>query len=524
MLTMAWRLEDGENKSVIRILYFLAERAPSLFNLALRLLTVALLSLIPFLLALALVYFLLLGEYDINYYLAVRPREWQLAVGAGVLISVAATLYFARLFVGWIFCLPLLLFNGLSAPAAVKASQSYARGRRWQIAAWLAAWLLFGVLLSTGVAALIGAAGSSLIPLAGNSINNLLLILAAVALGAWLLSFAVSFFEASMLGLINFALYLGTEAGQSDVADFSADAESRVPFRLGGRLIAAGLLAGTIVSFVLLSIQVQGLDFEIETEIIAHRGASFAAPENTLAAVEAAIEAGADWVEIDVQQTLDDEIVVIHDSDLKKVGRVPLTVAGSSASELREVDVGSWFGEEFGDQRVPLLSEVLELCRDRVGVNIELKYHGGEREMERQVAEIVEAAGMEDQVVVMSLSHAAVRTFRRLRPDWTVGLLSTVVLGDMAGLDVDFLAINGRAASRNLVRHAQGHGKKILVWTINDSVGMSTMILRGVDGIITDEPAMAVSVLEQKRELETYQLILLQLADIFDQPSRYRDQ
>jgi glycerophosphoryl diester phosphodiesterase len=273
-----------------------------------------------------------------------------------------------------------------------------------------------------------------------------------------------------------------------------------------------------------LSIQVKGLDLETETEIIAHRGASFAAPENTLAAVEAAIEAGADWVEIDVQQSLDDEIVVIHDSDLKKVGRVPLTVAESTASQLREVDVGSWFGEEFSDQRVPLLSEVLELCRDRIGLNIELKYYGGERDMERQVAEIVEAAGMQDQVVVMSLSHAAIRTFRNLRPDWTVGLLSTVVLGDMAGLDVDFLAINGRAASRNLVRHAQGHGKKILVWTINDSVGISTMIVRGVDGIITDEPALAVSVLEQRRELEPFQLILLQLADVFDQPSRYRDQ
>ena len=524
MLTMAWRLENGGNKSVVEVLYFLAGRAPALFSLALRLLTIALLSLIPFLLALALVYFLLLGEYDINYYLAVRPREWQLAVGAGVLIVVIAVLYFVRLFVGWIYCLPLLLFNGLSARGAVRESQNCAQGRRLQIAAWLVAWLLVGLLASAGVGALVGAAGSSLIPLAGNSINNLLLILAAVALAAYVLSFAVGFFESSMLGLINTALYRDTAAGQRDEVDFSVDAGSGAPFRLGGRLIAAGLLVGTIVSFLVLSIQVKGLDLETETEIIAHRGASFAAPENTLAAVEAAIQAGADWVEIDVQQTLDDEIVVIHDSDLKKVGRVPLTVAGSTASELREVDVGTWFGEEFSDQRVPLLSEVLELCRDRIGLNIELKYYGGERDMERQVAEIVEAAGMEDQVVVMSLSHAAIRTFRSLRPDWTVGLLSTVVLGNMAGLDVDFLAINGRAASRNLVRHAQGHGKKILVWTINDSVGISTMIVRGVDGIITDEPALAVSVLEQRRELEPFQLILLQLADVFDQPSRYRDQ
>ena len=135
MLTMAWRLENGGNKSVVEVLYFLAGRAPALFSLALRLLTIALLSLIPFLLALALVYFLLLGEYDINYYLAVRPREWQLAVGAGVLIVVIAVLYFVRLFVGWIYCLPLLLFNGLSARGAVRKSQNCAQGRRLQIAA-----------------------------------------------------------------------------------------------------------------------------------------------------------------------------------------------------------------------------------------------------------------------------------------------------------------------------------------------------------------------------------------------------
>ena len=130
-----------------------------------------------------------------------------------------------------------------------------------------------------------------------SGLSAIALLLAAVALAAYLLSFGIGFFEASLLALINIDLYRATETGHADLANERVDTASTTPFRLGRRRIAAGLLAGTVISFVLLSLQVQQLDLETRTEIIAHRGASFAAPENTLAAVEAAIEAGADDVQ-----------------------------------------------------------------------------------------------------------------------------------------------------------------------------------------------------------------------------------
>ena len=173
---------------------------------------------------------------------------------------------------------------------------------------------------------------------------------------------------------------------------------------------------------------------------------------------------------------------------------------------------------------MPTLAEVLALCKDRIGVNIELKYYGHERRFEQSVAEIVEAAGMDDQVVVMSLSLDGIRAMRGVRPDWTLGLLSSVALGNLARLDVDFLALNGRAATRRLIRHAHAQGKQVYVWTINDAVGMHSMFGRGVDGVITDEPALAVSVLQQRAELEPSQRLLMQLADLFDNPRLHREQ
>jgi glycerophosphoryl diester phosphodiesterase len=103
-------------------------------------------------------------------------------------------------------------------------------------------------------------------------------------------------------------------------------------------------------------------------------------------------------------------------------------------------------------------------------------------------------------------------------------LLSSVSVGDLSQLDVDFLALNARFASRALVRRAHERGKEIMVWTVNDALGIATMAGRGVDAIITDEPALAVSLLEQRRELGPSERVLLALADLFDRPSLLQEQ
>jgi glycerophosphoryl diester phosphodiesterase len=233
------------------------------------------------------------------------------------------------------------------------------------------------------------------------------------------------------------------------------------------------------------------LDSTDSAVIIAHRGGASVAPENTMAAFQRAIDDGADWIELDVQEDADGEIVVVHDRDYMRVGRFGRDVADAHLADLRDIDIGGYFAEQFADQRVPTLREVLEFARGRIGLFIELKYYGRQRALEQKVVELVEAAGMTPNVVVMSLDYAGITRTAALRPDWTRGLLSAVALGDRTRLDVNFIAIAARGATRATIRRAHNRGMQVYAWTINDPVQMWVMLSRGVDGIITDNVAVA---------------------------------
>jgi glycerophosphoryl diester phosphodiesterase len=288
-------------------------------------------------------------------------------------------------------------------------------------------------------------------------------------------------------------------------------------------LLLAGAAGATLLGYWLL----QGIKSgDQEVMVVAHRGAAGAAPENTLAAVRRAIEAGTDWVEIDVQETLDGAVVVIHDSDFMKLAGNPLKVWDGTLAQVQDVDVGSWFAPAFAAERVPLLTDVLEEVRGKARLVIELKYYGHDQQLEQRVVDMVEQAGMVDEVAIMSLKYAGMQKIRALRPDWTIGLLSAKSVGNLASLDVDFLAVNTGMASPGFVRRAQDSGKQVFVWTVNEPLTMHRMISLGVDGMITDEPAMAREVIAAHADLNTVERLLLHAAVLFGRPvppRLYRD-
>ena len=524
LLMVAYYASEGQRVTGRWLLGFLGKRISVLFRLSLRILIRVLLTLVPFFLLMLVIYKAFLGDYDINYYLSEKPPEFLGASALAGLIVVALAYVLMRLFISWVFCLPLLLINNLSPGQAIKRSQEAVIGYRWRIGVWLAAWLAASTVIATGVTALVVGAGDVLISLTLDSFGDLLLVLSFLWLLTILLNFVVTWISNSFLSLLIVVLF--RERG---IAESVHTPLTESDWQYLNRYFSVRNLAWAMIgAFVLAALFVNGLINQVpmkdRTEIMAHRGASATAPENTMAAIQGAIDAGAHWVEIDVQETADDEIVVIHDSDLQKIAGRPIKVAETSLAELQKVDIGSWFGSDFSDQRIPTLKQVLKLCHGRIGINIELKYYGGERRLEESVAELVEAADMQDQVIVMSLNLDGIKQMRALRPDWKLGLLSSVALGDLISLDVDFLAINAASASRARIKRTQERDKKIAVWTVNDAVGISTMLSRGVDAIITDEPALAVSILEQRAQLEPAQRLLMYLADVFDQPSLYREQ
>ena len=189
-------------------------------------------------------------------------------------------------------------------------------------------------------------------------------------------------------------------------------------------------------------------------------GSSAAAPENTMAAVRQALVDRADWVEIDVQETADGHVVLFHDSDFMKLAGVDLKIWDATLADLKDIDVGSWFGPDFKDERVPTLDEVLKECKGKAGVNIELKYYGHDEQLEQRVAEIVEANGMQDHVVFMSLKQDAVKKMKSLRPQWKVGLLMSVSAGDLKNIHADFLAVNREFCPSALCQHGPPDRKR----------------------------------------------------------------
>jgi glycerophosphoryl diester phosphodiesterase len=126
--------------------------------------------------------------------------------------------------------------------------------------------------------------------------------------------------------------------------------------------------------------------------------------------------------------------------------------------------------------------------------------------------DIVEQTGMESDIMVMSLKIDGLRKVAALRPAWTRGLLNTASIGDLTRLDLDFLALNARAASTAMINRAHKQKMKVYVWTINDPVQMSVMMSRGVDGIITDEPTLARQVMELRTQLTPFGRLIVWIA------------
>ncbi|HSN72150.1 MAG TPA: glycerophosphodiester phosphodiesterase, partial [Steroidobacteraceae bacterium] len=518
LMTIGFAELQGWRLSAWQAIAFALRRAVDVLRIALRLAGRALLIVAPFLAAAGAIYAWLLSDYDINYYLAARPAEfWIAALLIGSAIVTMLVLLLRRLS-EWALALPLMLFAPTGPADALVQSEQQTAGRRLRVVKW---WLLWGV-FAVAVQALVGAVlygfGDWVVPSDASSIGTVLSVLAAMVVLATVAGVFVSALQAATFALLTLAMFDRWIPRIRELTSTVAVAARAQPMSLGTRRAIAWGLVGAVGLALLAAYSLVNTVQPLDTvEIIAHRGAAGRAPENTLASVRAAIEDGADWIEIDVQETADGEVVVVHDSDFMKLAGVNLKVWNGTFEQIRAIDVGGWFGAEFAGERVPTLAEVLgEAAHARARVVIELKYYGHDQQLEQRVAEIVEAAGMVDRVAIMSLDYRGVQKFRALRPDWPVGVLMARGLGRTSELDADFLAVNAGMARRHFIRAAHAAGKQVYVWTINDPVAMSSMVSLGVDALITDEPALARRVLAERTELNAAERLLLHAAHRFD--------
>jgi len=468
----------------------------------------------PFLAGVGGVYLFFLNKHDINFYLVGKPPEfwWAIAID-GLLMMIMAVIVLKKC-AGWIIAMPLILFEGNRAGQALRESARKVVVFGWKIALLLASWLAGVALLSGLVTFLVGLIGNALIPDFGGNLAIVASGLGITLMLAGLGNLAIAILSTALFPLLIVRLYRSLAGPGRLDPEFAArgslgeKASLHIPgkaiFGLSAAALALIILGGYVVS--------RSIDEEADVEIIAHRGAAGAAPENTMASFQRAIVDKADWIELDVQENADDVIVVAHDSDFLKVARSDLKVWDATNESLRDLDIGSWYAPEYSNQRVPTLRQALELAQGKLGVVIELKYYGHDRNLESRVVDIVEQTGMESGIMIMSLKIDGLRKTAALRPAWTRGLLNTASIGDLTRLDLDFLALNSRAASPAMINHAHKQRMKVYVWTVNDPVQMSVMMSRGVDGIITDEPALARQVMELRKQLSPFGRLVVWIA------------
>jgi glycerophosphoryl diester phosphodiesterase len=247
------------------------------------------------------------------------------------------------------------------------------------------------------------------------------------------------------------------------------------------------------------------------TTVVAHRGASGYAPENTLAAVDAAAGLGVRWVEVDVQRTKDGELVLVHDTTLNRTtdaaevfpDRAPWALADFTAAEVARLDAGSWFDESFAGEPVPSFGALLErLARHNQALLLEIKaperYPGIEAEVLRELAEhgwLTPRRG-HDRLIVQSFSADSVRTVHELDPRVRTGFLGTPPVAELPRYARFADQINPRhttvtaeyLAAVHALRGPRGRRLEVFVWTVDDGPTAAALARLGVDGVITNLP------------------------------------
>ena len=252
-----------------------------------------------------------------------------------------------------------------------------------------------------------------------------------------------------------------------------------------------------------------------ETQITSHRGASLQAPENTLAAFQQAMDDFADYIELDVQMTSDGVLVIMHDDNTLRTTGVDNKISNMTLAEVKRLDAGSWFSEEFAGEKVPTLEEVLELTNGRIKINIEIKAGADGITIARKVAELVEEYHAENQCVVTSFDHSTLIKVKQCNENIRVGYILSVAYGSFYQMeDVDFFSMNASFLTKRTVDAIHNSGKEVYAWTVNNEDAIRNLTNKGVDNIITDNPVLAAETVYSRNTSET---MLNMLKYVFNQ-------
>jgi glycerophosphoryl diester phosphodiesterase len=514
---------DDFNKQVVNfrsITFRILSKTHLLFRLCLVIVATVLLLLLPLAAGLALIYELLLDSYDINYYLSATPIEWGIAVVISAIWGLAWLSGIIYLFGRFMFALPTYLYSQKS----LNESLQYA----WKIGIQKSKKLLKAVITAVSFWAFIRFIADTIlfgvsfwiISWISDFTNSLQII--AFTTGIYLvaslsLDAIISFLGFSYVSTLITKLYF------QDVQQLHAPSapRSRYKFKKLGsilqKIVQPTLLFPVVGGLVFISFVLSGYMIEQipegkqnQVKIAAHRAGPGPAPENTLQALDLTMQTKAEWAEIDVQLSRDSIVVVTHDFDLMRIANNPAPISETDYKLLQQI----LKRENSSRQEIHTLEEFLTASRGNIGLMIELKQPT--EILAHKVVETIQGKSMENNVIVMSMEFDTIRLIQKLAPDITIGYVSAFSVGNKSRLPVDLLAINYRAITPSLINQTQQQGLEVYAWTINRPNIMANMIEYNVDGIITDNPKLAVQVRDEMQNLSTSERLLLQFNKLLD--------
>jgi glycerophosphoryl diester phosphodiesterase len=424
-----------------------------------------------------------------------------------ILISIALWYVNLRL----VLTVPFLAVGGMTAPQAFRASWAATRWRSWRVIA---------ILLAVTVPAAIALVVLAGLALAATAVSDAVAPDASPVVAA--VSFAVA--ELGAFFVVGIAVVIQTQAfvrivrlaaaNWSGAAPLAPPASPlpRLPVRRGLRWAAAGTgvaVAAGIAVLALIAAPLLDRYADGSTLVIAHRGDVTQAVENTIPALEAAHAAGADVVEFDVQQTKDGDWVVMHDFDLNRLAGSPAAVKDMTLAEATAITVR----ENGFEGQIPSMREWVHRAKELdQTLLIEIKPHGGETaDYLESFYAILDEEGVTTTSLYHSLSEAVVDGQLAMRPETVVGLIVPISFGSgVPATEADFLVVEEFSYTDALTQTLHDQGRGLFVWTVDDAAAMRGYLRDGVDGIVTDQVALA---LEQREDVSDEQGLAPKLLD-----------
>ena len=404
----------------------------------------------------------------------------------------------------WAAVLPLFCLERKSLWQSVKESIRCLRRRMICTALLLLRWNLSAALRALCLAAVIALPLYGIILCVGLQSTQAMIALSRAALLVempflqFLIDCVIALAQCTLLALIYDRLREHASLTPEPSADCSRG-------RSGGRRIVAFAALGAAALTLLLSAVYVALpeDDEIRTLlggtmpiITSHRGYSSAAPENTLPAFQLAIDHGSDRAELDVQMTKDGVVMVTHDTSLRRCTGRSANIYDLTYDEVRKLDAGRWFDARFSKTQIPTLEEVLDLCKGRIQLNIEIKPSAATPDLEAETVRIIHEKGFENDCVITSQSYETLCRVKELDPGIVTGYILALGAGSYYDLPAaDFFSVEATFITSGMVQQIHKRDKTISAWTVNREEDASRMLSLGVDDIITDQPEMVQQLL-----------------------------